>query len=360
MRVVTRRMMPAMAGPAQALLRDRASSGALPRRDSGTAATLDPVQQKVLELQRDAGNAAVTQLVTRPDGSTNESVPEDPASIEQAKGLFLQGAAAYDQGQYAKAYDFFTRASELAPRANLQFSRAQALRRMGAHREEALALYKEYLATGDGKRDADANAGIKELDTPPSTGDLELDVAAAKTIFDRGAALYAKGDFAHAYDEFTRAGELADRPGILFSRAQALRRLGGHREEAIELYRAYLDTKHGVRDKDATDAINQLSTPESTGDLDKDIEVSKSIFDKGAKLYDAGDFAHAYDEFTRAGELTDRPGILFSRAQALRRLGGRREEAIGLFQQYLDTGHPNRVADATRYLEELRTKGSAQ
>ncbi len=352
-------MMPAMAGPAQALLRDRASSQGLPRRDTGTPATLDPVQQQVLELQRDAGNAAVTQLVARPDGSTNESVPEDPASVAEAKALFMQGAAAYDQGQWAKAYDFFTRASELSPRASLQFSRAQALRRLGGHRDEAIALYKEYLETGDGKRDADANAGIKELDAPASTGDLELDTAAAKTIFDRGAALYEKGDYAHAYDEFTRAGELADRPGILFSRAQSLRRLGGHREEAIALYRAYLDTRHGVRDKDANEAINQLATPESTGDLDKDIEVSKSIFDKGARLYDAGDYAHAYDEFTRAGELTDRPGILFSRAQALRRMGARRDEAIDLFQQYLDTGHPNRVADATRYLDELRTKGSA-
>jgi tetratricopeptide (TPR) repeat protein len=331
----------------------------MPRRDTGTTAGLDPMQQKVLELQRDAGNAAVTALV-RPDGSTNASVPEDAASIEQAKALFQQGAAEYDVGQFAKAYDFFTRASELAPRASLQFSRAQALRRMGAHRDQAVALYKEYLATGDGKRDADALKGIKELDTPASTGDLELDAAAARTIFEKGATLYDQRDFAHAYDEFTRAGELADRPGILFSRAQALRRLGGHREEAIELYRAYLDTKHGVRDTDANEAINALATPESTGDLDKDVATSKSIFDKGATLYDIGDYAHAYDEFTRAGELTDRVGIVFSRAQALRRLGGRREEAMGLYQQYLDNGTGTRVADATKALEELRTKGVAK
>jgi len=307
-------------------------------------------------LQRDAGNAAVTQLV-RPDGTTNASVPEDAGSVEQAKGLFQQGAAAYDVGQFAKAYDYFTRASELSPRANLQFSRAQALRRLGGNREQAIALYKEYLATGDGKRDADANQGIRDLDTPASTGDLELDAAAAKTIFDKGAALYEQHDFAHAYDEFTRAFELADRPGILFSRAQALRRLGGRREEALALYRAYLETKHGVRDKDANDAINELATPASTGELDKDLEISKSIFDKGAKLYDLGDYAHAYDEFSRAAELTDRPGILFSRAQSLRRLGGRREEAIDLYQQYLATGHPTRVTDATVALDELRTKG---
>jgi tetratricopeptide (TPR) repeat protein len=351
-------MMPAMAGPAQDLLRERASSLPLPRRDDGSGSQLDPVQQKVLELQRDAGNSAVTALV-RPDGSTNASVPEDPATIAQAKALFQQGAVAYDAGKFAEAYDFFTKASELAPRANLQFSRAQALRRMGLHRELAHALYVEYIATGDGKRDKDAEAGIKEIEDPVSTGDLEQDTAAAKTIFNRGAALFEKKDFAHAYDEFTRAGELADRPGIIFSRAQCLRMLGGHREEAISLYHQYLDTKHGVRDKDANDALNKLATPESTGDLDKDVEISRSIFDKGAKLYDLGDYAHAYDEFTRSGELTDRPAILFSRAQALRRLGGRTEEAIELYQQYLGTEHPTRVADATRYLDELKAKGSA-
>src|SRR5262249_20574099 len=151
--------------------------------DESSTQQLDPIQQKVLELQRDAGNSAVTALV-RPDGSTNASVPEDPASVEQAKGFFAQGAAMYEIGQYAKAYDFFTRASELCPRANLQFSRAQALRRMGAHRELALKLYREYLATGDGKRDADALAGIKELEDPISTGDLETDTLEAKTIFD--------------------------------------------------------------------------------------------------------------------------------------------------------------------------------
>ena len=46
-----------------------------------------------------------------------------------------------------------------------------------------------------------------------------------------------RGKYGHAYDFFTRAGELADRAALLFFRAQALRRLGGRREEAIALYR---------------------------------------------------------------------------------------------------------------------------
>ena len=60
-------------------------------------------------------------------------------------------------------------------------------------------------------------------------------------------ALYAAGDYAHAYDEFTRSGELAHRPGIVFSRAQALRRLGGRSAAAIALYEEYLATLDGCR-----------------------------------------------------------------------------------------------------------------
>ena len=117
----------------------------------------------------------------------------------------------------------------------------------------------------------------------------------------------------------------ADRPGIVFSRAQALRRLGGRREEAIALYEQYLATGHGTRDADAKDALAELRTPDKTGDEAVDTATARGIFNKGGALFEARDYAHAYDEFTKAGELSDRAGILFSRAQALRRLGGRRE-----------------------------------
>ena len=59
---------------------------------------------------------------------------------------------------------------------------------------------------------------------------------------------------------------------------------------------------------------------------------------RAARCSRHGDYGHAYDEFTRASELADRPGILFSRAQALRKLGGREDEAIALYQQYIDLG----------------------
>ena len=173
--------------------------------------------------------------------------------------------------------------------------------------------------------------------------------AIARKLFNLGGAAYERRKFGHAYGFFTRAGELAPRPGIVFSRAQALRKLGGRRKEAIALYEQYLATGHGVRDADATAALADLRA-ESTGDATADEATARAIFNKGGALYEAGDYAHAVDEFERAGDLADRPGIVFSRAQALRRLGGRREDAIALYEQYLASGHGVRDADAKKAL----------
>ncbi len=272
--------------------------------------------------------------------------------------MFALGAAAYDRRRFGHAYDFFTRAGELADRPALLFSRAQALRRLGGRRAEAIALYEAYLASDDPVRKADAESALKELKGPGRTGDEATDLAAAKKEFNKGAAFYEAGDYAHAYDQFTIAGEVADRPAMLFSRAQALRRLGGRREEAIALYEAYLATDNPVRKADAEAGLEELRGPGKSGDEAADLAAAKKEFNKGAAFYEAGDYAHAYDEFTIAGEVADRPEMLFSRAQALRKLGGRRDEAIALYQAYLATDNPKRKSDAEFWLDVLQTQGA--
>jgi tetratricopeptide (TPR) repeat protein len=275
-----------------------------------------------------------------------------------AKKVFERGSAAYDRGAFAHAYDFFVRAHELDPRPGILFSQGQALRRLGGRREDAIRCYEEYLATGHGKRDAEAQQHIAELRGPAQTGVAEVDTAAGKALFDRGAQLYEAGDFAHAYDEFTKAGEVSPRPGIVFSRAQALRRLGGRRDETIALYEEYLASGHGKRDAEAQQHIEELRGPAQTGVEEVDSAAAKAIFERGSRFYEAGDFAHAYDKFTKAGEVSPRPGIVFSRAQALRRLGGRRDEAIALYEEYLLTGHGKRDEEARFHIGELRTQGA--
>jgi tetratricopeptide (TPR) repeat protein len=338
----------------------KAATAAGTARDGASA--LEPRAQRLLDLQRDAGNAAVVQMLGEEGASEpadDEAAPteetEDPAVVEKAKAIFDVGAKYYEAGAYARAYDEFSRAFELVGRPQLQFSMAQALRRLGGRREEAVELYQAYVESGETKRAEEAKGFIKELSTPASTGDLELDTKAGKGMFEKGARLYEARDYAHAYDEFSRAWELTGRAGLLFSRAQALRRLGGRSKEAIALYQEYLQKGDGNRTADANAAISELSAPAKTGDLETDTATGRAMFNQGAKYYDAGDYAHAYDEFTRSWEVTERPALLFSRAQALRRLGGRREEAVSLFEEYIEKGDGKRDEDAHKCIEELST-----
>jgi hypothetical protein len=67
---------------------------------------------------------------------------------------------------------------------------------------------------------------------------------------------------------------------------------------------------------------------------------------------------HVADEFEMSGELADRPALLFSRAQALRKQGGREDEAIALYEAYVASGDGSRAEDAELMLEPLRSHGA--
>jgi tetratricopeptide (TPR) repeat protein len=185
------------------------------------------------------------------------------------------------------------------------------------------------------------------------------DREAAEKSFDLGAKAYAANDFAHAYDFFRRSHELFSHPDILFSTAQALRRLGGRRAETIALYEQYLAAGGTKRKKDAEPFIAELRGPGKTGDEAVDRKAAEAAFDKAAAHYQAGRFAHAFDAFCLSYELYPHPDILFSAAQALRRLGGRSAEAIALYEKYLETGGTKRKKDVEEFLAKLRGLGTA-
>ena len=284
-------------------------------------------------------------------------MPQNPAAV--ANKLFRRGARAYEKGQFAHAYDFLTSANEHAPHPSVQFNRAQSLRKLGGRREEAIALYQEYLDTGDGKRATEAKVHITELRGPERTGIDEIDFPTADALFHKGAALYKAGDYAHAYDEFTKADEVAPRPSLKFNRAQCLRKLGGRREEAIALYEEYLATGDGKRAAEAEQHLAELRGPAPTGIEEVDNAAANALFHKGVAHYKAGRYAHAYDEITKAQELSPKPSIFFTRAQCLRKLGGRRKEAIKLYGEYLASGQTTRKNEATFYMNELTQQGAS-
>src|SRR6185437_15505769 len=125
---------------------------------------------------------------------------------------------------------------------------------------------------------------------------------------------------------------------------------GTRRDEAIALYQQYIDEEpSGKRVPDAQANIAELQ-PTKTGD---------EAFDKAAALFRAGSYGEAYDQFTKADELAHFPQIVFNRAQCLRKLGSNREQAIALFQQYVDEDPGGRRADEARFhLDELRSQGA--
>jgi peptidoglycan hydrolase-like protein with peptidoglycan-binding domain len=198
--------------------------------------------------------------VTR--GAIDQAATEDQDAEALARKLFLRATEAYEKKhQYAIAYDLFTRASELAPRSSVTFARAQSLRRLGGRNDEAIALFEQYLAEGGGSKTAEAQKALVELKGPAATGDSESDTATARAQFVKGSALYEQGDYAHAYDELTKADKLAHRPSVTFARAQCLRRLGGHREKAIELFELYLaENPAGERVREARFYASELAT----------------------------------------------------------------------------------------------------
>ena len=314
----------------------------------------------VRQLQEAHPPLAVDGVVGRETWPVVEAIQDEPADDTPiAKKIFDRGAAAYGAGDFAHAYDFFTRAGERVDRPGLVFSRAQSLRRLGGRRKEAIALYEQYLASGDPARKQDAEAILAELRGPAKTGDEAVDRDAARNFFESGAAHYAAGRYGHAFDDFMAANALYPRPGLIFSAAQSLRRLGARREEAMALYEQYLASGDEARKEDAETNLAELRGPAKTGDEAIDNPAAKALFDRGAALYQAGKYAQAYDEFTKAYALAPRSGITFSRAQALRKLGGRRDEAIALYEQYLASPDATRKNDAEFWLGELKHSGAA-
>jgi tetratricopeptide (TPR) repeat protein len=98
------------------------------------------------------------------------AIAQSATDVEQAKTFFTAGAQAYDRGDFTGAIQAFERAYQLAPRAAILFSIAQAYRRQyyidgkPDNLKSAVKNYREYLKQApDGNRKADASQALAEL-----------------------------------------------------------------------------------------------------------------------------------------------------------------------------------------------------
>jgi tetratricopeptide (TPR) repeat protein len=324
--------------------------------------------------------AAVLRFQTahRPLKADGDAGPETMAELDRASPWTAQdvdteavdrlhqaGKAHYAGGEYGRAYDEFTKAWEINRDPAVLWNRAQALRLLGGRRGDAIRLYEEFLATdadADEQR-SEARGHIEELRGPGRSGDASLDFAMQNSLYRNGAEEYLAERYAQAYDEFSKAHEITGDPALLWNRAQALRLLGGRRAEAIALFEAFIkaDIDAAEAKRNAAGHIADLRGPGRGNDAAGNRQAATAVFETGRAHYAAGEYPAAYDDFSRAWEIDPDSAYLFNRAQALRVLGGRREEALALYREFValkDVGDDAK-AEAQTWITELQGPGKA-
>jgi tetratricopeptide (TPR) repeat protein len=313
----------------------------------------------VREFQRSHAPLKATGIV---DPETREAItmaldaPQDKRKL--AAKVFSLGAGAYKRKDYAHAFDYFRRAGELSDEPDIVFNQAQSLRMLGGRRKEAIALYEQYVQRGsNGPRLVDALDFIGELSGPSSTGDAAKDAEIAKALHEKGMETAFGGDVRHALDYFEQASQLSDRQETTFDMAVMLRAMGGRREEAIAMIRRFLKGRMtGGQLQKAFKMLDELQDPGWDGD---EQARARTAFDKGATAYRKGEWGRASDYFGQASSIIDSPDLLFNRAQALRKMGGRSDDAIALYERYLASNPQGRHrADAERALRALKQFGA--
>ena len=236
----------------------------------------------LLDLQRDAGNRAVSALLQRDKADSGDNA-------KKAENVFHKAEKAYTAGQFGVATDLFAKADELRHIPEISFDWAQALRRAGGHADEAICQFQIYIdERPGGKRVKDATDSIAELNGPQPSGDRKVDGRAAEKAFRKGEKAHAAGEFMAAADFFGQADAIWHIPEISFDWAQALRRAGGHADEAICQFQIYIDERpSGNRVKDAVGAIAELTGPQPSGDRKVDGAAAEKAFRKGEKAHAA-------------------------------------------------------------------------
>ena len=285
--------------------------------------------QALLRLQRRAGNRALGGVLSR---ATTEQAPATLQWGDRGAAVAWLQLHLDQIADVRTAVDVDWTFGPQTERAVRELQRARGLRVDGIVGPETAAAIDEALA------EAKENGAL------------------ARKVFTLGARAYHRHEYALAYDYFTRAEQLDPLPAITFSRAQALRQMGGRQEEAIALYETYLASEESERRKDAQDLIAEVRGADPTGDRAADGAAAEKVFREGEAAYGRHEYAQAYDAFTRTERLFELPELVFNRAQALHELGGHDEQAIALYKEYLATGDTTRRADAEHWLAELEER----
>jgi tetratricopeptide (TPR) repeat protein len=320
----------------------RSHSASAPTRPAGER----PIEARVRTLQATAGNAAVGQILQRQARADAEvgGKPDEP------QHSLLQYGARGDEVR------------DLQARLNQAGAARPQLVLDGVFGRKTQAAVRRFQETHppiavDGDAGPETWSALDRARTEPVPA---ADTAQPSTDpFDVGREHFRAGRYGRAYDEFTKAYEATADPALLWDRAEALRLLGGRRDDAIALFDKLIaevaseDVKAAARLK-----VAELRGPGTSSDKARNERAVQELYRKGATFFRAEEYARAYDEFTKAYEITRDLALLWNRAQALRLLGGRRAETIALLEQFIAADVPeDRKKAAASDIAELRGPG---
>ena len=102
--------------------------------------------------------ASTAQADEPPLGDTKTAQPITDAQRAEAERLVIEGTAAYQDGDYARAATILERAHATVPSPRLLFNIARAWEKAG-DRERAIEFYVRYLKAGDSEGDLVRRAG---------------------------------------------------------------------------------------------------------------------------------------------------------------------------------------------------------
>lgn len=214
---------------------------------------------------RDAG-------VPQPDAArtaTRDGGALDPATLERARTLFIQGQEAYGQNRFDEASLRMVQAWELTHSPELAFNAARVFERMSDY-ANSVRYFEIFLRDAPNLppdertateariaaiREAQARRDQQVFTAPPSTDELTNE---ARTFFLRGVAMFRRGQYQAAQTAFVAAYQFAPLPEVVFNMAITAERLGA-RQDAIDYYREYIRARPDSPDRgDVEERIRRL------------------------------------------------------------------------------------------------------
>lgn len=259
------------------------------------------------------------------------SQPADRRREREARALFERGIERADRRRWAEALEAFERSLAVMPRPTTRFNIAQALLRLGRHRD-AVAAFEAYLAAPEGDRDAGRAAEARALlaESRAHVGTLTLtDVPDGAEVLVDGAAVPGAGA--------TRALTLD--PGTRHLEVRA----GAGRSERFDV--ALEAGARATRAVTSAPAGHAVARPTLTG------AQAQAAFERGrlallGRRYD--DAARAFEE---AAALEPTPGTWRWLGVTLRSMG-RYVDGIAAFERYAAAPEPAATPEQRAQVQE--------